>query len=358
MGALDRAFEALGSVRSSALLSTLLAGAALVSGVVPQGKTADDLARAADAADLHRLAAWGLTDIYTSNWFYALLVLLAGNALAFVILQRFGRSGPALPDKAPAKASAKASALASRPERALEEARAVLISALGAPVRSSADGAKAELVFDSGAFARRAPLLLHFAIVTMVLGAALFAREQAEGGGVAHGVFTIFDRQTRTTGHFDIVAGEPFTFFQYPTQWVLRDYVPSRDGLGPAVRFQRAGSAQEMPREVWIYLNAPPGFDERHRADDVAITAQSLRLEPLPGRGLSASAGGPFVALGLALVVLALAAQSQPAGRVFVRFDGDEVELIGVALAGSEDRFARAFSGWAKRVERAIASYA
>jgi hypothetical protein len=261
----------------------------------------------------------------------------------------------------------RASALASRPERALEEARAVLSSALGAPVRSIADGAKVELVFDSGAFARRAPIFLHFAIVTMVLGAALFAREQAEGGGVAHGVFSIFDRQTRTTGHFDIVAGESFTFFQYPTQWVLRDYVVDRNGLGPAVRFQRAGSAQEMPREVWIYEKAPlqagpdgrlMGFDERHRADDVAITALSLKLDPLPGRGLSASVGGPFVALGLALVVLALAAQSQPAGRVFVRFDGDEVELIGVALAGSEDRFARAFSGWAKRVERAIASYA
>ncbi|MFO0724999.1 MAG: cytochrome c biogenesis protein ResB [Myxococcota bacterium] len=357
MSLVDRAFAVLGSSRTSALLSALMSAFALGAVFIPQGKLAEDLARYAEIADLSSAAAFGLTDIYRSPWFYLVLVLIAGNALALLLRERFERSAPP-PDTAPADAPLRASVHSARPERALDELRAALEPTLGSPGRANVDGAKVELRYDAGSFSRRAPILLHFGFVSMVLGAGLYAIEENGEGGIAHGIFEILDRQTHTTGHFDLVAGEAFTFFQYPTQWMLRDYVPAQGVMGPAVRFDRMGSNNEPPREVWVYLNAPPGFDERHRQDEVAITAVSMGLSSIPGRGLSASSGAPLIALGLALAVLGIFAQAQAAGSLFIRLNGDEVELLAVPESKQRERFERSFQVWKSKVERALASYA
>lgn len=336
----DLAWRVLASRALSTVLGLLLAATAVVAAIVPQGVEALALAREGHATTLHTLAAWELTDIYASDLFRALMALIGGNLAAVVLTAAMARrAAPALdPPAAPAVVH---DVIAPRPEHALELTRAVLSSHLGLPVLERAEGAKSKLVFDVGRRAHLGPALAHAGLMFLVLGAGLYAARS--GQGVPRVVVDITDLGNGNTGRFDIVAGEPFTFFQRTERYTLRDYVPSREGLGPAVRFER--DSQDGGREVWVYARAPRGFDARHRKGEVAFEPVWMGWSPLPGRGLS---GSPLAALmlgGLTLVGLGIGTTRRARGRVWTEVDGDRIvirgqgdEALGVVVRGARAR--------------------
>lgn len=348
---LDLPWRFLASRTLSAVLGLLLAATAVVAAVVPQGDEALALARESHATQLHTLATWGLTNVYDSGWFRALLALIGGNLAAVLITSVMSRrSGVStVPPRSPAVVH---DLVAPHPEHAVELSRVVLSSFLGPPVAEVADGARARLVFEVGRSAHLGPALAHAGLMLMVLGAGLYAARDAEG--VPRAVLDITHPESHFSGRFDIVAGEPFTFFQLPTKYVLRDYVPSREGLGPAVRLERQAEG-EGGRDVWVYARAPQGFDGRHRQGEVAIQAVWLGYSPMPGRGLSGSVFSGVMAGGLALVVLGLGASRRARGRVWAEVEGDHIVISGLAEQREDRAFAAEIDGARKSLERALA---
>ncbi len=351
MRALDLPWRVLSSRGLSALLGLLLASTAVVAAVVPQGTEALSIAREAHATELQQLAAWGLTRVYDSDWFRALMVLIGGN-LAAVLVSAVMSRRRAVVMAPPASPTVVHDVITPHPEHALELSRAVLSAYLGPPVAEVAEGARARLVFEVGRMAHLGPALAHAGLMLLVLGAGLYAARETQG--VPRAILDITHPQSHFSGRFDIVAGETFTFFQSPEKYVLRDYLPSRSGLGPAVRLERAAEG-EPPREVWVYARAPQGFDGRHRAGDVAIQAVWLGLSPLPGRGLSGSALSGVMLGGMALVVLGLGASRRARGRVWTEVEGDRIVIAGVPEPGGDRAFAAEVAGAKRTLERAIA---
>lgn len=353
MEVIDRSWRVLASQRTTAVLALLFSAAAFIAALVPQGSEALVLAKDAGARRLHELAAWGLTDVFVSPFFYAVAALLVGNLVAVAVSNlRSARLG--ISAEPPKKAPLERQLTAPHPERALERLRETFISRLAQPAGQGVQGARAILVFDSGAGAQLAPLAAHLGLMMLVLGAGLYAASASESSGVPRARLDITDTRTNTTGHFDMVAGEPFQLFQYTARYTLRDYVPSREGLGPAVRIERTQQDQPQPQDFWVYLNAPAGFDQRHRQSEVVFDARWMGLSPLPGQGLADSPLGVLMIVGLALIGIGAMKSTRARGRLWVDVNGDTVRLVGVpAMAGDSD-FAASFDRWTLVAQSAL----
>ncbi|MCC7385411.1 MAG: cytochrome c biogenesis protein ResB [Deltaproteobacteria bacterium] len=356
-GPLGAAWAIFASTRTTAFLAILFSLTAFVAAVIPQGQEAIDLARDIAGGSLHTLVAWGLTDIFLSPWFKALAALLGGNLLAIAVDMLFGqdKSGE-ISLEPPSQAPHEREIETRSPEIAPELVREVLSSRLGPPRVEAAQGARVLMVFDSGTSVALAPLFAHLGLMLLVLGAGLQAASFAGEKGLARARLAITDAQTRTTGHFDLVAGEVFQFFQYPARYVLRDYVPSREGLGPAVRLERIEQGQQGGMSFWIYAEAPAGFDQRHRQGEVLIESEWMGTSALPGRGPSGSPLGLLMLFGFGLVAFGALFSQRARGRVWVDAEGDRVRMLGVPHAVGDPDFAADFDRWSLSTRAALES--
>jgi hypothetical protein len=345
---------AMSSLRTTAILAIALASIVGVATVVPQGWTAIELARLPQAQSIQTMVALGFTDIFTSGWFRGAFVLIAVNVTAVLARLVLRSSPPELHDP-PRGAPLSASLKASLPERAVEHLRETFRGVLsGSPIAERVDGSKVTMVFDTARRAELSPLFAHVGLIVLVVGAGLTVRPAPKGRSVVRALLDVTDSRTGTTGHFDIVSGEPFQFFQWQNRYILRDYDVDRDGLGPAVRVEVFDRGQPIT-EFWIYQNAPPGFDARHRRDVVSIEARRMGYVPLPGAGLASEPASFLLLAGLGLLAVGALAGRKPRGRVWLEADGDEVRIVGVPHHAEDEGFAAAFRRWEVLARAAVA---
>lgn len=343
----DRVWLVLSSVRTTAILAIVLALVAGLAAFVPQGRDALELLRLPHTEQLQELAAWGITDVFSSAWVRAIGVLLLGNVLAVSL--RLFRRGAVESDYsvAPRHAPNEVALAAPFPEVAVEQLRESFRETLGgAPTSERVEGAKVTMSFQTSPGAEAAPLLAHLGLVALVVGAGLAVQPAPRMDTVVRAVLEVKDSRTKTVGLFDMVQDESRQFFQWRPRYFLRNYVPTKDGLGPAVRIEKVIDDTKRIDEFWVYLNAPEGFDERHRQGFVAVRALQMGLAPTPGNGLSQSSGGLLLLAGFGLLLIGAAAGSRPDGRLWVEVDGDQVRLLGVPARSEDSTFASAFKRW------------
>lgn len=352
---IDGGWRLLSSQRTTALLAILFSSAAFVAAIVPQGGEAIELARDRQAAVLHDLAAWGLTDVFASPFFKALGALLVGNLAAVALAGLRSGAGKANVEP-PARAPLEKEIKTAFPEVALEIMREVFIPRLGQPSGQAVQGARVVMVFDSGGNTNLAPILTHLGLMFLVLGAGIHAASARDQAGITHAILEITDSQTKAVGRFDMVAGEPFTLFQFPSKYVLRDYSPAKEGQGPAVRIERTPPAGETPSDFWVYLNAPAGFDAEHRRGEVAFQAVKMGLSPLPGQGLADSSFAVLMIGGLAMMGVGAMKSGRAKGRLWIDTKGDVVRLAGVPAFLGDTDFANAFERWSLTAEAALST--
>lgn len=341
---IDRLWLVFSSPRTTAVLTTVLAAFAAVAAVVPQGSEALELVQFEHAEQLRELAAWGLTDVFASAWIKVVGVLLAANVLAVIL--RGMRGGSAAQDllRVPKQAPHEAEMSATLPERAVEALRVNLRAALGtSPSAEKVDGAKVTMVFDTSPRGEVWPLLAHIGLILLVVGAGLLVAPPPRANAVVRAMLAVTDSRSGFTGYFDLAQGEPVKFFQWRTDFVIRDYVASKNGLGPAIRMERFDPGGQRRSDFWIYRDAPPGFDRKHRQGFVAIEAESMGLQAAPGYGLSSNPYSFLLLFGLALVVLGALGSSRAAGRLWVEAEGDKVRIVGVPRQAADPSFARSF---------------
>ena len=338
------AWSLLASTRTTGVIAMLMAGLALTAALVPQGSDALELARYENSEAIQTLAAWGLTNILDSAWLKALCVLLVGNAIAVTADVYFSAARVLdMPDRAPEDTALEAA----RPEVAVETLRETFRTSLGAsPAVERVDGARVTMAFDAGSFAHLAPMWSSFGLVLLVIGAVWASRPPPRQQQTVRAVLEVTDSQTRTSGIFDMVEDEPFQFFQWRARYIVRDYAGSRAGLGPAIRIERVFSEQKRRDDFWVYLDAPPGFDARHRKGFVSIAARSLRLFPRPGAGLASSGAAIVLLAGLGLLVFGAIAGTQAQGRIWIDVDGRNVRLAGAPRLAGDPLFKQAFHRW------------
>ncbi len=334
------------SPRTTAVIAVAMAALAMVAAVVPQGEAAITLARYEHSEDVQRLIAWGLTDVVGSPWLKALAVLLLGNVVAVVLTSRWTTDGDEAAD-APARAPEDTKIEAPRPEAAVETLRETFRTLLGAPpTAEKVDGSRVTMSFRAGAEAGLAPLWAHLGLVLLVAGAAWASRPPPPSKQAVRAVLDVKDSRTGTVGVFDIVEGETRQFFQWRAQYILRDYAASKDGLGPAVRIERLFPDQRRRDDFWVYQEAPPNFDERHRKGFVSITPRKLGLVPVPGAGLASSGAAVMLLVGLGLLLYGAAAGSQAQGQLWIDVDGRDVRLLGTPTKPGDPLFSQAFQRW------------
>jgi hypothetical protein len=349
---LDRAFLVLSSERTTAILVILLCLLVGLTAIIPQGHEALELAEDPGATAILELARWGFTEIFESQWIRALGVLLAANLIAHA-LQVLGRPAEDISTSPPSSAGFRTELTASLPERAVEILRNEFRIWLGPPRKERVEGSRVSMVFDSGA-ERRSPMAVHLGLVLLVVGAGLLADPVKAENAVVRAELDVKDRSTGFVGNFDMVSNETFTFFRYPGRYAIRGYVPAKGALGPAIRMERSDPDQRGSEHFWIYLNAPEGFDERHRRSDVAIRARKMSLVPVPGKGIASSSESVVLLLGMGLVIAGLAGVRRPSGRVWVDADGERVTITGMAGGGDDAGFKRRFDRWALAARGAL----
>lgn len=355
-GPIDIAWDVIASSRTTAILVVAASLAALIAALVPQGPAALQAARNPGADTLHALAQWGLTDVFSSPWFYSLAVLLAGNLTA-VVFQTFARArADDAVARPPARPAHEHRIDAQFPEIAVEVLHDAYAARLGPPRAQRADNERAVLVFDSGSNTDRAPAFVAVGLLTMIVGAGLHAVEaQDERRSSPHAFLEITDSRSNTTTAFDLRAGESRQFFQWKDTYVLQSYTRSKDGLGPAVLIERRAPGQPSGESFWVYQNAPRGFDKRHRGGDVSIEASELRRTPLPGQGLADSPVGALLMFGLGVLFIGAAAGRSARGRVWVEAAGRSIRISGVPEIAGDSDFESRFNRWARQAERALA---
>ena len=354
LGPVDRLWLVVSSLRTTALLVIVLTGVALVSAIIPQGRDAVMLLNLEHTELLQSLAAWGLTDIFSSAWVRALCVLIGGNVVAVMMRLGFRGRGSGLELAAPpSRAPHEADLTAAEPEAAVEVLRESFREVLGsAPADERVDGARVSMAFDANPRASLAPLFLHFGLIGLVVGAMMDAEPPPREESVVRALLAVQDSSTGTVGTFDMVESESRQFFRWRGRYFLGNYLPSRKGLGPAVQIVRLDDDRRQRDEFWVYLNAPPGFDKRHRAGNVSIDALQMGLAPAPGAGLSSSTAGLVLLAGFGLLLAGAFSGTRADGRLWVDVEGDRVRLSGVPAVAHDAAFARAFDRW-----RATAEY-
>lgn len=343
-GLIEGAFLALASQRTTSLLVIVLAAFVAIAAFVPQGREALELARDPNATMMHQLAAWRLTDIFDSAWMHALAALLVAN-LAAMALATFLRERSDDHLRPPSNAPLTEELRPEEPEHAAMTLRELFRSGFGVPVKEDVEGARVTMVFDTSQSGRLAPMATHIGLIVLVLGAALIGRPVDNDRSIARAFLDVRDTRTGKVGDFDMVAGESFTFFQWPSKYSLRFYVPSYEGLGPAIQIARSDN-QGRQEAFWVFQRAPLGFDKRHRNGEVEIVARWMGLVPPPGQGLANQPGAILLVFGLGLLVFGSMSGRRPEGRLWLEADGDRVRFLGVPRARADRAFARMFERW------------
>ena len=345
MNAVQAVWRIMASPRTTAFLAMAMAALAMVAAVVPQGAAALELARYEHSSDVQNLVVWGLTDVFGSPWLKALMILLAGNILAYLASRRWSRwrATAVIPERTAEDTKIEVA----RPEQAVETLRETFRGLLGAPpAAEKVDGARVTMAFRAGAEAGLAPLWVHLGLVLLVGGAAWASQPPPRDKMAVRALLDVKDSRTNTVGVFDLVQGETRQFFQWRAQYILRDYAPSKSGLGPAIRIERLFPDQQRRDDFWVYRDAPGDFDARHRKGFVAITARKLGLVPVPGAGLASSGAAVLLLLGLGLLLYGAMAGSQAEGQLWIDVDGREVRLAGLPTTAGDPLFRRAFQRW------------
>lgn len=327
----------LSSPVTSAGLGVVLAGLVAASVVLPQGWIAVELAGLESGEALRRAYVWGLTDVAGSPWLQGLMVLIGVNGLAAMLRAVLAREpelgdGP-LPHRAALKAR--------RPERAAEVLRLGFGRWLGRPLREEVMGAHVAMVFSTAPRSRYIPLVLHAGLVLLLVGAALAARPADRMDSLVKAQLVVRDADSRSLGFFDLAAGEGRSFFQNPETYTIAQFMPDRAGLGPALRMAVTGPTGQLLDDFWLYRDAPPGFDARHRRGRVAITATEMGYDAKPGHGVGSRPAGVVLLLGLGLLGLGLAELGRPSGRLVLRSEGGRVVVEGAAARPDDPRFAK-----------------
>jgi hypothetical protein len=354
---IGRIWQVLASLRTTALLGILIAGYVGLAAIIPQGNRAIELLSLDGTEQLRGLAAYGLTDVFASSWLRALGVLFAGNVLAVLLTTWWEwsssvRGSTPMPKVAPHQVEL----AASLPERAVEALRETFRNALGSsPLEEQVEGSKVVMVFETNPAARLAPLLAHLGLVLLVIGAGLASRPPPPARTMVRGQFRVLDSRSGTTGYFDMGQGEPFEFFQWNAKYTLRDYLPSKGRLGPAVRFEEVDSGgKRPPSDFWVYLNAPPGFDQRHRRGSVAIEADWIGMVPAPGSGMASSSAMVLVLAGLGLLIIGAFSGQRAEGRLWIEADGDRVRVLGLPAYRQDPAFQASFARYALLARSAV----
>jgi ResB-like family protein len=350
---LERAWLALSSQRTTAILVIALSILAALTAFIPQGRDALALAVAEEARTIHDLEAWGLTDIFGSAWIRALAALLVANFLASAvraILTKRKGSIARPPEEVPYRAEL----VADRPEYAVESLYETFRAMLGKPEKETVDGSRVTLAFETSPGARAAPMLVHVGLILLIGGAALSAVPTPDNHTIVRAILEVKDTSTGAVGTFDIMSGEHFQFFRWPGDYQIVDYIPQKDGLGPAVRIQKVLEKERRSDDFWVYANAPDGFDERHRKGEVAIRAKKLGLVPVPGEGLSTSPAALLLLFGFGLFAFGLAIGRGSEGYLWLEAEADKVTVSAFPRDASDASFAARFSRWAKLASLAI----
>lgn len=329
----------LSSPISSAVLGAALAALVAVSVVVPQGWIAVELAGLDEASGLRQAYRWGLTDVAHSPWLYGLLVLLGVNLAAGIIRVLIA------PSRSTASTSeARVEIAARRPERAAEALRLALGRWLGRPVEEAANGPRVRMVFETAPRARWVPLVLHCGLGLLLVGAVLAARPAERADSLVKAEFVVRDANSPSLGFFDVAQNEERQFFGSPNAHTIIGFDPDRRNLGPAVWVAMTDASGRLIDRFWVYRDAPPGFDARHRRGAVAITATRMGYGAKPGHGLVSTWASVVLLVGLGLLGIGLLDLGRPEGLVVVEADGATVWLDGVAARRSDAGFRRLFS--------------
>ncbi len=210
------------------------------------------------------------------------------------------------------------------------------------------------MVYDTNPKGRIAPMLVHIGLILLVAGAAWSKAPIADSHMIAHAVLEVKDVSTGAVGTFDMMSGEHVQFFRWPGEYSIVDYLPSKDGLGPAVRIQKILQQERRSDDFWIYLRAPAGFDERHRKAEVAIAGVDMGFVPLPGEGFTSSPAALLFLFGFGLFAFGLLSGRGSEGLLWLEADGDRVTITGLPRAIEDKSFEHRFSRWARIAQLAI----
>lgn len=350
------AWAVLSSYATTALLGTLLAALVAVSVLVPQGWQAVRLAAFDGSPVIRSLYAWGLTDVATSPWLYALLVLLVGNLVAVASRAVFARAAGIEAERFLAEAPHREQLETQTPEVAVAQVRAALGSLFGRPVEEKVSGARVMLAYESAPRAALSPIVAHLGLVVLMVGTVLASRPAPVGKSMVRARLEVTDTRSGSVGLFDMAQDEVLTFFQWPFEFSVRAYTPQKDGLGPAVRMERVDPEQRRSDAFWVYRDAPAGFDAQHRVGvdldaarrtgQVVIEALDMGLVPRPGEGLASRPEAVLLLLGLGLLAVGLIELARPDGRILAVVEGRRIELAGTARDRDPRRFEAAFARW------------
>lgn len=319
--------------RSLALIA--LAAAVLTAARVPQGWLAHEVLRGPHPGPLVRWAEWGLTELPEQPLFWALLLLFVSSGVLGAL--RTARS-----NDEEAMASRVLTARSARPESAPESMAAALRPHLGEPEHADWDGTKTRLTYVLGpgpGDAVRSYLGLAIVFVTGVY----VLQPPPPNRTVARAWLAAEEVRTGNRGVFDLVEGEEFSFFQSSDVYVLRGYASDRLGLGPALQFQWGEPGGQPFGAFWVYENAPPGFDQRHRRAAVGFDVLRAEVQPVPGAGPTARPASWGLILGAGLLMMGALVRLQPVSRVEVVCSGHDLrlELRGPESAKTERLFGR-----------------
>jgi hypothetical protein len=331
-------FRGLGSGPAVGLATALTTAWVLVAARFPQGWWAEALLESERYAELREWAAWGLTEAARAPCFWAAISLTFGSMLAHALRPR--GLGPA-----------RRTVLRSeRPETAVETVERSFRRLAGRPGRLEVDGARVQLYFG-----RRAPdLAMNLGVLVIIMAGAASLAPPPPSDMVARAVLEVRDRRNGTAGVFEMSQGETRTFFRDPRPYTLGAYLPDRNGLGPAVSLEIRDPESGRTEQFWVYADAPPGFDGRHRQGEVSVEARRLSLVPRPGRGLTTGPLPLLLMLGLVLIGFGFLAAGRPEGDWWVEVDGPRIEVQARPVRGREATFAQRTDELLDELRRAL----
>ncbi|HJL42826.1 MAG TPA: hypothetical protein RMG48_16085 [Myxococcales bacterium LLY-WYZ-16_1] len=306
------------------LLWTSLTAAVLISAAsIPQGWHAEQLLRAPEYGPLRTLDRLGLTRVWASPWFWA----AASGWLGAIVLSA------ARPRRRGLDRSAEVELRARRPERTLQAL--LRWGRQGAEVHHEPDVSRVRFSPADRSWLLQAGLWLTFV-------ASAFALKPADpDDSIVRARLSVLDVVDGSRGRFDMAQGESIQFFGKRVEHTVVTYVPDKDGLGPAVQMTRSDPVQGSRSSFWVYGDAPPDFDARHRGSTTAIALERARIVARPGSGLAARPASWLLLLALMVAGLGWTSLGQRDRWEFeVRGDRVRARVTGPEPEASLDRLA------------------
>ena len=326
------------------LLVVLLSVVVLVAIIVPQGQEALDIAVSAQATALHTAAKWGFTEIYRSAWVRALGVLFVANVFA-MLFDTFltHRNRAKTPIEAPTSSPIQVELRAKFPEKTMEHVRGAFTSVFGLPELEQVKGNRSLILYNSARDFHWRSIISHFGLAGVLLGVGLYSISFDPTTVSPRAILKVTDPVSGSSGVFNLRAGESRKFFSYPDRYFVRSYKRTKDGLGPAVLIEKRRENAQRGESFWVYLNAPEGFDRKHRQGQVDIKAIKLGRTPLPGVGLINSPVILLILGGIASILIGLRRSQESGGTVWVSFQKRTLMLAGRPKMNGDRRFMRDF---------------